>query len=115
MRIHAASVLSSLALGALAVTLSACGGGKFTGKVVSCADQKPVPDAKLKFVSTDKLNDTVAGVRPSATDKNGGYEANVSFAQNASLVLKVEKDGFESKEEKLSAGAPQTICIAPKK
>jgi hypothetical protein len=48
-------------------------------------------------------------------DKDGAYEANVTLAQNATLMLKVEKDGFEKKEEKLAVGTPQTICIAPTK
>jgi hypothetical protein len=100
---------------ALGLSSLACSTTKFAGQVVSCADQKPVPEAKLAYKSTDTTNNNLAGSMPKATDKNGKFEASLALAQGAGIKVTVEKDGYEPKEETMSGGAEQQICIAPKK
>jgi hypothetical protein len=94
--------------------LTGCATAKFTGQVVSCADQKPINGADLKWTSKG-LNDNMAGNMPPKTDKDGKYTAKVTLAEGNSVTVTVDKAGFEPKEEIATKGAKQQICLNPKK
>lgn len=96
------------------VALTGCTTAKFSGKVVSCADQKPIDEAAIKWTSKGP-NNNMGGSMPRTTKKDGTYRADVTLAEGNPVTLTVEKSGFESKEETLTQGAEQTICLNPKK
>ena len=96
------------------VALTGCTTAKFSGKVVSCADQKPIEEANIKWTSKGP-NNNMGGSMPRQTKKDGTYRADVTLAEGNPVTLTVEKAGFKSKEETLTAGADQQICLEPAK
>ncbi len=98
----------------LCVLISACSSTKFTGKVLSCADQKPLV-ASLHYRSTGSVNNNMAGEMPENTKDDGSYEADVALASGAGVMMTIVKDGYEPKDQPLSSGSAQIICLDPKK
>lgn len=96
------------------VALTGCTTAKFTGQVVSCVDKKPINDADLKWTSKG-LNNNMAGNMPGKTGKDGKYTANVTLADGNPVTVTIDKAGFESKEEIVTKGPEQQICLNPKK
>jgi hypothetical protein len=108
----AVSSVSFLGLTALA----GCASTHFQGQVVSCADQKPLPAAKLSYKSTNTVDGAMLGNWPGQTDESGKFKADVELAQGAGVMVTAEKDGYETKQQTMTGGAAeQQICLAPKK
>lgn len=102
-------------VGMLLSLLSGCANGSFKGKVVSCADQSPIPDAKLERETSGPAGNNNVGLFPGATDKKGAYSALAGVPEGTVVTLKVQKEGFQPKQEKLTPNVEQTICLEPEK
>jgi hypothetical protein len=96
---------------AMLIALPACATTGYTGKVVSCADQKPL-HASLKFNSSQQGGNM--GEMPATTKDDGSYEASVTARDGNAVTLHVESDGYAPKDQPLTSGAPQTICLDKK-
>jgi hypothetical protein len=93
----------------VALVLAGCATTAYSGKIVSCADQKPIPAAALKF--TGSIPGATMGEMPANTKDDGSYDASITTRENNVITLTVNKDGYATKQEQLTAGAPQTICL----
>src|SRR5450755_1008457 len=103
---------SAVVLFALAAT--GCSTTGYSGKVVSCADQKPIPAATLKFNGSGSAGANMAGEMPTATKDDGSYNASITASDGTAVTLNVQKDGYAPKDQPLTAGTPQTICLDQK-
>ncbi len=108
-------IIQRIALAGALLVLGGCAQGSFKGKVVSCADQKPIADAKLDRSTAGPAGNNNIGLFPAATDKDGAYSANIAVPEGTVVSLKVQKEGFVTKEERLTPGGEQTICLDPEK
>ena len=74
---------------------------------MDCGDQKPLPDAALKYSGAGDMG----GTKQPATSPDGTYSSTINVAEGSALNLKVDKDGYTSKEVPLTPGADQVICL----
>ncbi len=101
------------ALGGMgALGAAACAGTHVGGRVVSCADQKPIEGADLAYVDTSTMK-TSAGATQAKTDKDGRFSGDF-LGSGSTYSVKVQKDGYQAAEQTLQSGGDTQICLNPK-
>ncbi len=112
---HTTLQFASLAIIAFAAV--GCGASTFSGQVVSCADKKPIPEAKLTYADANgaEAPKKFVSEMPSVTDHEGTIKAEVLEAKGTTYMMTITKDGYASKTLPVTSGADQNICLDPTK
>lgn len=106
------------ALVALLVLATACGVSKIRGSVVSCADQKPIPNAKITMVEANQdpnKTNVTGNYYYGATKEDGTFEMKGwGDADKTYWTAKAEKEGYQEGAARFEPGTPpQPICLQP--
>jgi hypothetical protein len=104
MKAHSSFACAGLVI-AVVVSVAGCAEAKWTyqANVVSCADQKPIPDAKVTGVGTT-----------ATTDASGAYN-DTRIGLRSDTPITVEKAGYSKKTATMKPDVPTNVCLDPEK
>jgi hypothetical protein len=113
MRTRIALCLASLSIAALSA--AGCGTSTFQGQVVSCADKRPIPDAKLTYAEPngEPMPKRLVSEMPGVTSQDGTVKAEMLDSKGTTYEMTIQKDGYASKTVPLTSGRDQNICLDP--
>jgi hypothetical protein len=103
------------------IVLTGCASTQLQGRVVSCADQKPVEGATLKVREVSGLNSAMQGNAPISasgdlvTKADGSFTLDMLGAASPSYAVTAEKKGFTPVESPVQSGKPASMCMVPAK
>jgi len=111
---HKSSALRFAAL-LLALGAGACSTSTFSAQVVSCADRKPVPEARLSYKPATPTEGAEKAIdeMPARTGDTGRIVADVDVAKGTTYLMSVEKNGYASKTAPITSGKDEVVCIDP--
>jgi hypothetical protein len=109
------TAVSVVSLALLSLAAEACGTSTISAQVVSCADNRPVPDAKLTYHAQDETPDgeLVLNELPGVTSQDGTVKSDITTSRGTTYAMTIQKEGYATKTAQLTSGSDQTVCLQP--